>query len=268
MGRARGTLPPALDRGSHASRKDRQLRPIAQRHLHPDCLGRASPPPIFQRPSHTSREYRGRAQYGCYMPHVLGYKPGASTSVPHPFHALCEKGGKPKCRWGSSWYPTLAAEKNRKDGARSESVGRGIGLAMEVVEQPVECLPIGGRVRPIAEIGDMELTNLAGRVLANIGIEILPFPYRLKGAKADGKQDLSLLLDLPLARDGDLRPHPLARHAGRRKDEQQLVIDANGFVNLPVDLFPALQFVRGEPAADAFGLQIIMKALGKLLVVG
>src|ERR1035441_7373864 len=127
-------------------------------------------------------------------------------------HALCEKGGKPKCRWGSSWYPTLAAEKNRKDGARNESVGRGIGLAMEVVEQPVECLPIGGRVRPIAEIGDMELTNLAGRVLANIGIEILPFPYRLKGAKADGKQDLSLLLDLPLARDGDLRPHPLARH--------------------------------------------------------
>src|ERR1035438_1164556 len=88
------------------------------------------------------------------MADAWGYKPGASTSVPHPFHVLCEKGGKPQCRWRSSWYPTLAAEERHKDGARSEWSESGdnrLGLAVKIVEQPVEGLPIGGGGCPIAD---------------------------------------------------------------------------------------------------------------------
>src|SRR5271165_3725730 len=42
----------------------------------------------------------------------------------------------------------------------------------------------------------------------------------------------------------------------------------NGLVNLLVKLPPALNIVRRKPAAHAFGLQIGMEPLGKLLVVG
>jgi hypothetical protein len=40
---------------------------------------------------------------------------------------------------------------------------RRLALAMKVVEQPVKGQPVGIMVLPIAEIGDMELANLAGR---------------------------------------------------------------------------------------------------------
>src|ERR1035441_9775777 len=87
----------------------------------------------------------------------------------------------------------------RKDGNGAngrESGGYGLRLPMQVVDQIIQCLLVSNWVLPVAEIGDMKFANLAGRVLADVGIEILPFPYRLEGAEAYGKQDFLLLLDL------------------------------------------------------------------------
>ncbi len=54
------------------------------------------------------------------------------------------------------------------------SGGNRRGLALEIAEEPVEGPFVGIVVLPIAEIGDEVLANLAGRVLARIGVEALP----------------------------------------------------------------------------------------------
>ena len=53
-----------------------------------------------------------------------------------------------------------------------------------------------------------------------------------------------------------------------RQDQQQLVVHLDGFVDLLVDFLAALDIVRREPAADALRLQIGVKAVGEVLVLG
>jgi hypothetical protein len=48
--------------------------------------------------------------------------------------------------------------------------------------------------------------------------------------------------------------------------EQQLVVEADGFVDLLVDFLAALNVMRSEPAAHAFVLQVGVEAVGEVLV--
>ena len=73
---------------------------------------------------------------------------------------------------------------------------------------------------------------------------------------------------LALTRIGNLRPHPIAVHAVLGEDEQQLVMQPDGLIELLMNLAPALDVVRRKPAAHAFVLQIGIEPLGKLLVFG
>ena len=54
----------------------------------------------------------------------------------------------------------------------------------------------------------------------------------------------------------------------RRQDQQQLVVQADGFVDLLVELPAALNIVRSKPAAHAFVLQVGVEAVGEGLVFG
>jgi hypothetical protein len=54
----------------------------------------------------------------------------------------------------------------------------------------------------------------------------------------------------------------------RRQDQQQLVVQSDGFVDLLVEFPAALNVVRGKPAAHAFALQVGVEAVGEVLVFG
>jgi hypothetical protein len=53
-----------------------------------------------------------------------------------------------------------------------------------------------------------------------------------------------------------------------RQDQQEFVMEADGFVDLLVELAASLDIVRGKPAADTFGLEIGMEAVSEVLILG
>src|SRR5271165_738733 len=141
-------------------------------------------------------------------------------------------------------------------------------FSFQIAYQPLKRRLVRVMVLPVAEVGDEVLAYLARRIFPRITVEALPIAQRLKPHQPDGKQHPLLFFRLPLARLGDLGVHPLAVHAVLRQNEQQPVMQPNGLVNLFVDLPPALDVVRREPAAHPLGLEIGMQPLSKLLVVG
>ncbi len=87
------------------------------------------------------------------------------------------------------------------------------------------------------------------------------------GTSVMGNNNCLPLLLLPFPRVGNFRLDPVTAHAVLGEDKQQPVMQANGLVNLLVQLAASLHFLRREPAAHALGLQVGMELLGKLLVL-
>src|ERR1700685_1613871 len=143
----------------------------------------------------------------------------------------------------------------------------GVG-GFQVGEQAVEGFLVGVVVFPVAEVGDEVFADFAGGIFAGVGLEALPVAQGFKGRQADGEQDAALVAQFALAGLGDFRIHPLALHAVRRQDQQQLVVQADGFVDLLVEFLAALNVVRGKPAAHAFVLKVGVEAVGEGLVFG
>jgi len=94
--------------------------------------------------------------------------------------------------------------------------------------------------------------------------EALPVAQGFKRREPDGEQHTPLVAHLALAGLGDFRLHPLALHAVRRQDQQQLVVQADGFVDLLVEFPAALHVVRSKPAAHTFVLQVGIEAVGEV----
>src|SRR5271157_5383728 len=142
------------------------------------------------------------------------------------------------------------------------------GFGFQVLHQPLKRRLIRVVVLPVAEVGDEVLAYLARRVKAQVGVEQLPILHLLKRRQRDGKQELLVFPLLARTGVGNFGFDPVAAHAGLGEDEQQPVMQANGLVNLLVQLAASLDVVWREPAADAFGLQVGMEPLGKPLVFG
>ena len=146
---------------------------------------------------------------------------------------------------------------------------RRASLSVQIAHEFLESIFIGGVVFvPGAEIGDEVLANFGGGVVTSVGVEELPGADGFVVDKADREQHLALLSEFFFARVRDLSFHPAAVHAVLGEDQQQAVVNADGFVNLLVNLFAASHVVRGEPAADAFVLEVGVEAVGEGLVLG
>jgi hypothetical protein len=50
------------------------------------------------------------------------------------------------------------------------------------------------------------------------------------------------------------------------ENQQKAIIDRNGFVNLLVDLLPALNIVWRKPTTDTFVLKVCIKAICEILI--
>ena len=92
------------------------------------------------------------------------------------------------------------------------------------------------------------------QVLAGFGVETLPIAQRLKPHQPERKQHPLAILHLAFAGLGNFGLHPFAVHAVLGEDEQQLVMQADGFVDLLVQRAASLMSCGREPAAHAFGL--------------
>ena len=66
---------------------------------------------------------------------------------------------------------------------------------------------------------------------------------------------------------GDFIAHPFARHRLRRENDQQLVIDTDGFIDAPPELIADLEVFWREPAAHVVGLQVVIEAAGEVLIL-
>lgn len=139
---------------------------------------------------------------------------------------------------------------------------------LQISDQPLECFLIRVVVLPIAEVGDEILANLAGGILSSVGVEAFPVAQSFKRREPNGEQDSPLVAHLARPGLGDLGLHPLARHAVRRQDQKQLVVQTDCFVDLFVQFPAALNVVRRKPAAYAFGLQVSVEAVGEGLIFG
>src|SRR5271165_5203606 len=137
----------------------------------------------------------------------------------------------------------------------SEPALAGGTLRLQILHQPLKRRLIRIVILPVAEVGDEVLPYLARRGIANVGIIQLPLLHFLKRHQRDGKQELLVFPLLARPCVGNFRLHPLTTHTVLGEDEQQPVMQANGLVNLLVDLTASLDVVGRKPAAHAFGLQ-------------
>src|SRR5262249_13451370 len=80
------------------------------------------------------------------------------------------------------------------------------------------------------------------------------------------EEDLTLILLLSGNRPRDFVPHPVAGHAGPRQHEQELVVDAYGFVDLVEDLSPPSHVQRRIPDAELLLNHSGVKSCGELVV--
>jgi hypothetical protein len=63
----------------------------------------------------------------------------------------------------------------------------------------------------------------------------------------------------PRVSPADFVLDPVAFHAGLGDNQHKLVVQTNGFVDLPVDFSPSLYVMRGKPAAHALVLEVSMQ---------
>ena len=119
-----------------------------------------------------------------------------------------------------------------------------------------------------AEVGDEVLPDFAGAVFAGVGVEAFPGLEGLEGDEAEGEEHAAVFLDFAFAGFGDFGFDPFAGHAMRGEDEEELVVEADGCVDLLVDFLARSKVVGSEPAADAGVLEIGVEAVGEGLVLG
>src|SRR4051794_32075802 len=111
-------------------------------------------------------------------------------------------------------------------------------------------------ILPSAKVRDEILPDLFSHILTGVGIQTFPFTESIEGNQADWKKHTSILvLSFSLSRLGGLRHYPLAFHAVRGEDQQQLVMEPDSFIDLFVDLASSLYVVRSKPAADSLRLE-------------
>src|SRR5262249_36646301 len=108
-----------------------------------------------------------------------------------------------------------------------------------------------------AEVGDKILTDFSRTVGPAIS-----WHY------ADREQHLPALLLFLGACIRNLRLDPIAVHSVGGQDQWQLVVQTDGFIDLLVDFFPALDVMGSEPASDTLRLQVCVEAIGELLILG
>ena len=108
--------------------------------------------------------------------------------------------------------------------------------------------------------------------VANVpGVANVRWPARLQGhdrvVNPDWKQDGGALLAFPVQGGFHLLLYPLARHGCLGEDEQQLVIDADGFINPRAEAVTDFHIFRSKPAAHTLVLKICVEAFGKSAVL-
>src|SRR5271157_154765 len=139
---------------------------------------------------------------------------------------------------------------------------------LQVLQQALELALKRIVVLPVGKILDEVLGYLPRQVLACFSIEAFPAIQSFVRHEPNGKQLPLLFRNLTLAGVENVRLHPLAVHAVLRQDQEQLVMQADGRVNLLVELFAGFNIVRRKPAAHAFILQAFVQTVSKLLVLG
>lgn len=129
-------------------------------------------------------------------------------------------------------------------------------LRLQIPQQPLKRPLVAVVVLPVGEIGDEVFADLTGGILAGIGVKRLPLLDSLVRDKADGKERLALFSDLPLTGVRNFCLHPFTAHAGVGENYKKPVMDSDGFVNLFVDLFAALNVMWGKPTTNATALEV------------
>src|SRR5579871_4921469 len=109
---------------------------------------------------------------------------------------------------------------------------------------------------PVAKIRDKVLTDFTSGVCPGVSIEAHPIPDGFEICKPYRKEYTPIVAHFAAASLGNFGFDPLATHAGWGNNQQKPVKDADGFVDLLVDLLAALHVMRREPAANASCLQI------------
>jgi hypothetical protein len=84
--------------------------------------------------------------------------------------------------------------------------------------------------------------------------------------RAEWGTDLSILCQFLFPRFGNLRLYPAASHAVIRDNQQQSFVYTDRFVDLFVDLLPALNVVGSKPTPHTLVLQVGIDALCEGLV--
>ncbi len=117
---------------------------------------------------------------------------------------------------------------------------------MEGADESIEGLLVGIVVGfPGAEIGDEVFADFDGGVFADFGVEAFPFFEWLKTDQADREQHTAFVGDFAFTGFSDFGFDPLAVHAVFGEDEEELIVEADGFVDLFVD-FSRAQCREGE----------------------
>ena len=178
--------------------------------------------------------------------------------------------GKGKYIWACCDEETedlLAADEDRYGNAGLGGGGGG-ECGLEGLEEAGEGGLVGGVVLvPGGEVGDEVFTNFARTVFAGVGVEAFPGLEGWEGDKAEGEEHAAVFGEFVFAGFGDFGFDPFAVHAVRGEDEEECVVEADGFVDLLVDFLAGSHVVRGEPAADAGVLEVGVEAVGEALVL-
>lgn len=156
----------------------------------------------------------------------------------------------------------------RRVNAHSALVGKGIavllgracwaGVGLEITQQSLQALLVRIVVFPAGKVPDMACPSDAGGPWQACLLDRL--------IQGDGKEGRFVVALFFLKGGHDLAFYPLTVDGMFRKDNQELIIQAERLINAVPELLPNFQVLRSKPAPNAIGLQVGIESFNKLLI--
>ena len=131
-------------------------------------------------------------------------------------------------------------------------------IGLQVAYQTYQAFLVGIMIFPVSKVTNMPCSSdVGGPGQVGLHDHLVEF---------DGKEHWFVLMLFFLKSSHDFVFNPCAIDGVFREDDQELIVQANRLINAMPKLLSDLQVFRGEPAPDAFGLQVSIETLCELLV--
>ena len=132
-------------------------------------------------------------------------------------------------------------------------------VSFEVLEESGEGLLVGGGVLPVGEVANVSMCSQVVCPVCGAGEDGV--------VEAEGVEDLTVLLDYEVEGAVDFVFDPGACDGVGGEEEEEFVLEVDGFVDFFAEVVARREVVGGEPAGDVVLAQVAVEAFGNCFIL-